>query len=429
MQSPVHMHVGEVVAGRFRLEEELGRGGMGVVFAATQLDLGRRVAVKVLHDGARPTALARFRREARVLARLDHPHAVHIHELVETDGLALLSMELVHGETLDARLARLGPPAMDEVLLLLTQVAEVLDRAHRFGVVHRDLKPANLMVELREGRPFVRVVDFGIAQLHDDSVGLTRVTKTGVVTGTPAYMAPEQCRGFAIDGRADLYALACVGFELVTGRTPFLAESAADLVAAHLYLAPPAVSGLAPSRQLPPTFDRVLAQGLAKRPEDRPSTTLAFVEALRVALASPSGRSPHVNRALAGASDEWIIASVDDAAVGVWAPLRHVAERDMLLNALAMHGLRAVPLTEDVAPREGPALGAVVVLCDDPTEGLEACRRFVGRLPVLWSVGDDVSVMTKAISAGVYDAMSWPVDPADAARRVLRAVRHGKERR
>lgn len=423
------MLVGDVVAGRFRLEQELGRGGMGVVFAATQLDLGRRVALKVLHDGMRPTALARFRREARVLARLDHPNAVRIHELVEEAGVAFLSMELVVGETLDARLERSGPPPMEEVLVLMTHVAEVLDRAHRLGVVHRDLKPANLMVELRDGRPFVRVVDFGIASLHDETAEVTRVTKTGTVAGTPAYMAPEQCRGLPIDGRADLYALACVTFELVTGRTPFLAESAADLVAAHLYLAAPAASDLAPSRQLSPAFDRALAHALAKRPEDRPATTLAFVESLRVALASPGGRTPREGRALTEAPDEWIIASVDDPPVGVWAPARHVAERDMLLSALAMHGLRAFPLSLDVPVGQWPAIGAVLVVCEDPTEGLTVCRKFVGPVPVLWSVRDDVSVMTKAIGAGVYDAMSWPVDPSDAARRVLRAVRRGKERR
>ncbi len=422
------MNVGEVVAGRFRLERELGRGGMGAVFEALQLDLRRPVALKVLHDATQLDALARFRREALVMARLDDPHAVRIYEFLEFGEGAALVMELVNGEPLDSRLKRTGLPAMDEALALLDQIAGVLDAAHALGIVHRDLKPANVMVETREGKPFARVVDFGIAALQPrpDEV-LARVTRTGMIAGTASYMSPEQCRGASVDGRSDVYALACLTWELLAGRPPFDDQSTADVLAAHLYRLPEPLSTHAPARALTPAFDAAVSSALAKRPDDRPFSASRFVATLRSALTDDGKRAGKTARSNADTDAKWPIASLDDLPVCVvLGPGARVAECDMLLNALGSWGLRAT--RGEAGPNE-KTFGAVVVLCDEPAAGLALCAEISQRndCPVLWCVADDdVRLMGRAIAAGVFDMLVWPLEPAEAAQRVLRALRKSK---
>ncbi len=417
------MQIGDVVAGRFRLDREVGRGGMGVVYAATQLDLRRKVALKVLHDTSRPAALARFRREAVVLAKLNHPHSVRVHEFIEVEGYAMLSMEFITGESLESRLELRGLPSMAELMMLLKDIATVLECAHELGIVHRDLKPANIMLEARPEGPFVRVVDFGIASLSDETQDLTRVTKTGTVAGTAGYMSPEQCRGLPADRRSDVYSLACLAWELLAGQPPFVAQSPADVLAAHLYRPPEQPSEVAVQRGLSRAFDAALLRGLAKRVEDRPMSAVAFVEGLELALQQGDERAHRQLRGSVAVDERWPIAAVDEAAVGVWAANHRVAERDMLLNALSLFGLRTVAMTGENASSSG--VGAVVVLSDDVVGGLEVCRGLVPQgAPVLWCPpGDDVTAMTRAISVGVFDSLGWPLDPADAARRVLRALR------
>jgi hypothetical protein len=257
--------------GPYEILGPLGAGGMGRVFRARDVKLDRPVAIKVLradwaHD---PEWLARFEREARLLATLNHPNIATVHGLGEADGSCYLAMELVPGQTLAQRLAR-GPLPADEALSVCVQVAAALDAAHDRGIIHRDLKPANVMLT-PDGK--VKVLDFGLARgteapagMDDTSVPYEAQTDAGAVAGTAAYMAPEQARGGRLDRRCDLWAFGCVLYESLTGRPVFPGATAADIQAAVLER-PPAWEAL-PAR-LPPGVGRLLRRCLQKDPNRR----------------------------------------------------------------------------------------------------------------------------------------------------------------
>lgn len=205
----------EVLADRYRLDHVLGEGGMGVVWQAKDLLLGRRVAVKVIRPGRH--GVARFLREPRIMALLSgHPHIVTVYDLVEEP--LLIVMELLRGTPLDVRLRLGGRPDLSEIVAWGVQICDALAAAHAVGIVHRDLKPSNLILTGEHGRT-VKVLDFGVAALRDDAG--PRLTEEGAFVGTPAYAAPEQRRGAEPDGRADLYSLGCVLYELAVGVPPF----------------------------------------------------------------------------------------------------------------------------------------------------------------------------------------------------------------
>ena len=219
--------------GTYTIQAAIGAGGMGEVYRAKDTKLGREVAIKVLHEALRQDAerLARFEREARVLASLNHPGIATLHGLETEGSITYLVMELVHGETLQERLAR-GPLTVEEAIAVFQQIAEALEAAHAAGVVHRDLKPANIKIT-PEGR--VKILDFGLAKAFaaDEPVSdlsssptLTRgATAVGVIMGTASYMSPEQARGKKADKRADIWAFGCVLFEAVSGKKAFDGES------------------------------------------------------------------------------------------------------------------------------------------------------------------------------------------------------------
>ncbi|WP_180290355.1 serine/threonine-protein kinase [Streptomyces sp. TLI_171] len=268
---------GSLVAGRYRLEERLGRGGMGEVWRAHDQQLGRRVAIKFLfpEPDADGSAAARFHREASITAQLQHDGITQVHDHGEQDGRHFLIMELLAGRNLGA-LLRDQPSGLPvrKAVDVLAQAAAALGYAHSRGIVHRDVKPANLML-LPGGR--VKVCDFGIAGFVRGDSGLTRA---GSVLGTPDYMAPEQWRAERADGRTDLYALGCVLFALLTGRTPFPRRP--DFWAAmhdHVATPPPRLAALRPG--VPAVLDRLAAQLLAKHPDDRPAHAGVVADRLR----------------------------------------------------------------------------------------------------------------------------------------------------
>ena len=260
---PLFFQLQALLAGRFSLEREIGRGGMGIVYLARDVALERPVAIKVLSPtlAARRDMRERFLREARIAAQCFHPHIVPIHAVEEADALAWIVMAYVRGETLADRLRRTGPLSAEEVRRLAREVGWALAYAHQRGVVHRDIKPENLLIDASTGRYVI--ADFGIAQAADQS----STPVGGGVAGTARYMAPEQALGESIDGRADLYALGVTLFIAASGRPPFEAESALALVAQHATQPAPSIRAFAPT--LPLELARAIDRCLAKRAEER----------------------------------------------------------------------------------------------------------------------------------------------------------------
>ncbi|MEV5434631.1 serine/threonine-protein kinase, partial [Streptomyces sp. NPDC052682] len=258
-----------LIAGRYRLETAIGRGAMGEVWRAYDETLGRPVAVKLLlGQDSDPTAASRFRLEAQTAGRLNHPHVVGVLDFGAYEDRLFLVMELVQGDSLAGVLARSGPLPAERVADIAAQAAAGLAVAHRQGVVHRDIKPGNLLLAA-DGT--VKIGDFGIARFVDDPAAA--LTATGQIVGTSLYLAPERALGKPAGPAADVYALGCVLYHLLTGRPPFHAESAMAILHQHLDALPEPPSRL--GVPLPPAFEGYLLGLLAKRPEDRPTAQQA----------------------------------------------------------------------------------------------------------------------------------------------------------
>ncbi|URM92413.1 serine/threonine protein kinase [Streptomyces sp. MRC013] len=272
--------VGQRVA-HYRIDAEVGRGGMAVVYRATDLRLGRTVALKLLAPelARNDTFRKRFTHESRVAAAIDHPNIVPVFEAGETRGLLYIAMRYVPGQDLRALLDRTGPLPVATALRIAVQIASALDAAHAHDLVHRDVKPGNVLVA--EGtdseRPeHVYLTDFGLTK---KSLSLTGFTSVGQFVGTLDYVAPEQISGRPVDGRCDVYSLGCVVHETLTGAPPFLRDDDMALLWAHQYDPPPPLSDVRPG--LPPGLDGVLAKALAKAPEHRFDSCMGFVAELR----------------------------------------------------------------------------------------------------------------------------------------------------
>ncbi|WP_155056093.1 serine/threonine-protein kinase [Streptomyces blattellae] len=258
------------MAGRYRLDESIGRGAMGEVWRAYDETLARPVAVKLLlPQDTDPTAASRFRLEARTAARIDHPNVVGVLDFGEYDHRLFLVMELVEGASLARLLARSGALPADRVASVAGQAAAGLAAAHRQGIVHRDIKPANLLLDA-DGT--LKIGDFGIARFLDDPGAA--LTATGQIVGTSLYLAPERALGQPAGPASDVYALGCVLYQLLTGRPPFQADTAIAILHQHLDTAPvpPRELGIA---DLPPAFENYLLGLLAKDPEPRPTAQQA----------------------------------------------------------------------------------------------------------------------------------------------------------
>ena len=304
--------------GAYQIVSELGRGGMAVVYKAFQPSLNRYVALKVLpeyfqHD---PEFVARFRQEAQAAAQLSHPNIVVIHDIGEQAGVYYIAMEYLEGGSLRDRLAQTaaqgGAYSPQEALSVLEQVGSALDYAHSRGLIHRDVKPANILFGA-DGRP--RLTDFGIARAADSA----RLTRTGVLLGTPEYMSPEQAQGESIDRRSDLYALGVVAYEMLTGRVPFQGNTPHATLHSVVYEAPPPPRQVKPG--LSPEVEAALLQALAKRPEARFQQAAALAGALRPALsvqapARAAAGPPAAQPAVAAASRRGIGAMPPGQAVG-----------------------------------------------------------------------------------------------------------------
>lgn len=265
----------DALAPRFRLEEEVGRGGMAVVFAATDLRHDRRVAVKVLRPGiAGQVGAERFLQEIRIESKLQHPNILPLLDSGEADGLPYYIMPFIEGSSLADRLAQEGQLPVDDALRIAAQAGSALAHAHAQGIVHRDVKPENIL--LAGGQALV--ADFGIARAAAQAGG-ARITSSGLVLGTPAYMSPEQGAGGEIDGRSDQYALACVVHQMLVGEPPFRGPTAQAIIARHALERPPSIPVVRPA--VPPHVVAAVERALQKAPADRFPTIEAFVAALQ----------------------------------------------------------------------------------------------------------------------------------------------------
>lgn len=282
--------------GNYRVVEKIGDGGMGTVYTAMDEMLDRQVALKVMRpELTRQASLhERFRQEAIALARLNHPNIASVFGLERNGEDLVMIMEFVRGETLESIVQRSGALSWTRAFELGSSVLEALDHAHDKGVVHRDIKPANIMLT-RDG--VVKVMDFGIARI----MGRTRQTRVGAAVGTPMYMSPEQLKGEEVDGRSDLYSLAAVLFELITGRMAFEADSDYELMMKQLNEPAPPVRSLV--RDVPEVVDLVLQRATAKRRESRHANAREMRAALHNALSqAPIARRPAVETRLASPS-------------------------------------------------------------------------------------------------------------------------------
>jgi len=260
--------------GHYRITQSLGQGGMAAVYKAYQENLDREVAIKILpeHYTHNPQFVARFKLEARALARLSHPNIVTVHDAGEFQRRLYIVMAYIAGGTLRDRMDR--PLPVPQIISVTRAVASALSYAHERNIIHRDVKPVNVLMEL-DGRPVLS--DFGIAKIIAEETG-EQLTSTGTGVGTPEYMSPEQCRGLLVDARSDIYALGVMVYEMFAGRTPFQAAAFTAVIHAQIYEPPPPPSRFNP--QITPAIDAVILRALAKNPDHRFQRAIDLADAL-----------------------------------------------------------------------------------------------------------------------------------------------------
>ncbi|MBK7070715.1 MAG: serine/threonine protein kinase [Myxococcales bacterium] len=427
--------------GSYTIERELGRGGMGAVYAAVHTLLGRRAAVKVLlAELSRDQAqVQRFFNEARAATAIKHPSIVEIYDFGwAADGSAYIVMELMDGEPLSARLKRIGRLSVAQAATIARQAATALAAAHRAGIVHRDLKPDNVFLVPDEevaGGERVKLLDFGIAKLA--APGAASRTTTGAIMGTPLYMSPEQCEGArAVDHRTDLYALGCVLFEMVAGRVPFISDGVGGLIGMHLHVPPPRLRELAPDA--PAELEAIVARLLAKAPDDRYQTAdevaaaLARVAGVAITAPGPAAAPPSAltPAATAGGATTLSAAASAHAAQpvaagggrrGLWIALGGaavVAGAAIAVVVASGGGGAPTPVASAAAPDAAPAASpsADAAIAIDPL--LQPAQRALaeGRFDVAVAVADEIlrGDPTNAAAAAVREEAVRARDAAAA---------------
>lgn len=418
---------GSIVAGRYRLDRVIGSGGSGQVFRAMHLDLSRPVALKVLLNRlAQETRVrARFVREAKVLAALDHPGVVRVYDFGDDDGLLFLSMELLTGEPLHQRLFE-RPPSVDEAVMLAAHVAGTLEHLHDVGVVHRDIKPANLMLDRGGAMDSARLVDFGTAFIPDTGA-LGRLTADGLICGTPSYLSPEQARGTTITAATDVYSLGCVLFQMLTGEPPFRGL-VGELLSAHIYQAPPALGRLLPPGvTLPRAVHHVIAGMLEKKPEDRPSAGEVAV-VLRADPDAPRGERP-LHRSLGASASKpaptafgpRALQTPDSPRAPAGQVLRLLAPPDGALSgALAQRGVSYL-VSADLRPSTARTVWYVGDASLDEIQTLTSG----GHQVVATCAPDDFDRLTGLARVGACDVLDAPANGSQVAARLEPLLREG----
>lgn len=277
--------IGTTIMNQYKILSRIGAGGMGAVYVADQVNIGRQAAVKVLHQQAikeDPTMIERFKREAKAAVQLDHESIVNVYNFGELDdGTFFLAMELVEGYPLTKKVQE-APLDPEWSARLVMQIADGLSVAHKDRIIHRDLKPDNILITERRGEPLPKILDFGVAKLQDD----VDLTKTGLIYGTPKYMSPEQIRGEKLDGRSDMYSLGCIFYSMLTGEAPVKSQRPIGYIIAHQNQIPPRPNDLNPNLNIPKPLEDIVMRMLEKDRNARFADMEALVYALKAAIAS-----------------------------------------------------------------------------------------------------------------------------------------------
>ncbi|MGB8332285.1 MAG: protein kinase [Polyangiales bacterium] len=290
--------VGTVLAGRYVVRKRIGEGGMGLVYEGLHRDIDKRVAIKILRDdlSKRPEVVARFRQEAKSASRIGHENIVDVSDFGETTrGASYFVMEFLDGQDLATVLGRECTISAERACAIILQCCRALSVTHAKGIVHRDIKPENIFLIKRDGvDDFVKIVDFGIAKMSDietDGAPGRKLTKTGMIFGTPEYMSPEQAAGKALDHRVDVYALGIILYECLAGRVPFEGDTFMGVLTQHMFADVPPILDLNPNAKLSHELDLVIRKALAKSPDDRYQDADELAEAITCALDGRSSRA------------------------------------------------------------------------------------------------------------------------------------------
>lgn len=440
--------IGQVVAGKYRLDSVLGEGGMGIVYRGTHVDLGEPVAVKFLkHAWAdRPEFRARFRREAVILAKLRHPGIVTVLDFGELGGELFMVMELIRGTSLSELLSVDGMPLSRlRVFGIFDELLAVLETAHDEGIVHRDLKPENVMlVTGKDRQDRVKVLDFGIAYL-DDTGQNQRLTETGSVLGTPQYMSPEQCKGIDVGAPSDVYSIGVMLFEALTGALPFDAVEVTGLMVQHMFVEAPSLRESGSKPDISRGLETLVKRALAKRPEERP-TAHAFREELASVARGTDAASfedrgaqertrmaalSRSDRAITGitASIHEVTSSIEaNETIVLWANARRASD---LRTALSVHGLRGEPFAGDtvpVPPEERPTKALVVSSQDGGAEARVklAKQGTYKALPILVVDVGGAEQTAALVRAGASDVALQSASDDEIVKKLRRILRRGR---
>ena len=453
---------GVVVAGRFKILERVGIGGMGTVYRAEQSGLGRAVALKILKKEFVPDrdTVTRFHREAKAMSLLTHPNTVRVFDFGETpEGLLFLAMELLEGELLTHRIEREGALDVATAIGFAKEILASLSEAHEKGIIHRDLKPDNIYLARVEGRlaPVVKVLDFGIAKVIQGDRQIDQLeTQAGTVFGTPRYMSPEQAQGKRLDPRSDLYAVGVLLYQMLVGHAPFIDDDAVVVMAKHIKEKPQSLHAAAPTRPIPASLERAVLKALEKDSTGRFATSDEFVkrldstlpdveEAARLSRTGRYSRSPlnGVSRAvLFGAGGGLLLAS----AIAIALVVKSGSQDDADVTAIAVDAAPVPPMGAPPGPappgpapnvRSTPTPAASVEVRSEPA-GAEVWRegQMLGVTPLSVAVAAGESAVSVELRKPGFTASSALLVPGEqspivalAADRDQAAALHGNPRR
>jgi serine/threonine-protein kinase len=290
----------DILNGQFQILQKIGSGGMGAVYKALQPEMNRMVGVKILHPklANRKDLVSRFRREARAMSQLTHPNTAKVFLYGELEeGSLYIIMEFLEGKNLNQTVRTEGPFPVERALPILIQACGALDEAHKAGIIHRDLKPENIFLVQSGGlKDFPKLLDFGLAKVSERQMrpGSVILTQEGMVFGTPEFMSPEQAQGRALTPASDVYSLAVILYEVLTGKLPFDAKNAMDYIQLHVTGKPVPLNQRVPGKTFPPLLEQVIHRALAKRPEDRFTSAAEFASAMQAVLQGASQLPPHL---------------------------------------------------------------------------------------------------------------------------------------